>query len=131
MYIKYKLSYLSETAKIFKYVCIYHIKSAQQRDIISLDEECEMIYNINKIYNKYEKKLDFNSIICMSKEKLKVENLIDEYVEIMKFCDSINYITIQTTAHELEYIGWFLIIEKIKLYNIVSTFFLNRFLHFS
>jgi hypothetical protein len=67
----------------------------------------------------------------MSKEKLKVENLIDEYVEIMKFCDSINYITIQTTAHELEYIGWFLIIEKIKLYNIVSTFFLNRFLHFS
>jgi hypothetical protein len=90
-----------------------------------------MIYNINKIYNKYEKKLDFNSIICMSKEKLKVENLIDEYVEIMKFCDSINYITIQTTAHELEYIGWFLIIEKIKLYNIVSTFFLNRFLHFS
>jgi hypothetical protein len=73
LYIKYRLNCLSDTAKIFKYVCISHVRLAIKRDIISLDEEREMIYAINKICSKYTKKLTFDVIIKSSKEKLKVE----------------------------------------------------------
>lgn len=117
-YVKYKLAVLHDIAVVFKYVCISHVESARAAAIFSVDERNNMLYSINKNVNSYTHSVDSKKIkLC----NLSVENSIDSYVSMLKLCDDLNYITIQTTAHELEYMAWFLIVEKIKLYRIMST----------
>lgn len=117
-YIKYKLAVLHDIAVVFKHVCISHVESSRAAAIFSVDERNNMLYSINKNVNYYTNSVDPKKIkLC----NLSVENSIDSYVSILKLCDDLNYITIQTTAHELEYMAWFLIVEKIKLYKIMST----------
>lgn len=117
-YIKYKISLLRDICIVFKHVCINHIESARSTNMFSIDERNNMLYNINKITNRYNvvlKKL--NSI---PNDLFRIENEIENSVSLITFCDEINYITIQTSAHELEYIAWFLILEKIKIYKLIS-----------
>ncbi len=122
VYIKYKLSILYDTCTIFKFICIYHVESARASRIFSIDERNSMLYSINKNINLYKLGVDASKL---SKYKLSVEDNIDEFISLLKMCDDLNYITVQTTAHELEYMAWFLIVEKIKIYKMIST--LNAF----
>jgi len=118
-YIRYKLYLLRDICMVFKYVCIAHIESARSAKIFSIDERNNMLYNINKLSNAYNanlKKLD-----SMPNNLFRIESEIDSYVSLITFCDELNYITVQTSAHELEYMAWFLILEKIKICKIIST----------
>ena len=117
-YIKYKLSLLRDICVLFKYVCINHIESARSANMFSIDERNNMLYTINKLSNRYNAVL--KKMHSMPNDLFRIENEIENSVSLIAFCDEINYITTQTSAHELEYIAWFLILEKIKLYKLIS-----------
>lgn len=125
IYVKYKLAVLHDIAIVFKFICVSHVESARSASIFSIDERNSMLYSINKNVNYYKTSVNPKNI---TKYNLSIENSIDSFVSMLKLCDDLNYVTVQTTAHELEYMAWFLIVEKIKLYRILSTLRASRVL---
>lgn len=125
IYVKYKLAVLHDIAIVFKFICVSHVESARASSIFSIDERNSMLYSINKNVNYYKTSVNPRNIAGYN---LSIENSIDSFVSMLKLCDDLNYVTVQTTAHELEYMAWFLIVEKIKLYRILSTLRASRVL---
>lgn len=112
IYIKYQITVLLDLALLFKHICIAHLDSTRAARIFSNDERNHILYEITKSVNKFRKSLIINSI-----SDLSLENYIDDSTELFKVCDNMNYITIQTTAHELEYVAWILISRRVSLFN--------------
>ena len=112
LYIKYQITVLLDLALLFKYICIAHLDSARAARIFSNDERNQILYEITDSTNKFRR-----SLIIKSISDLSLENYIDEATELFKVCDNMNYITIQTTAHELEYVAWILISRRVSLFN--------------
>lgn len=116
MYIKYQITVLLDLALLFKHICITHLDSARAMRIFSNDERNHILYEINSSTNKFRRSLIINSI-----NDLDMENYIDDAKELFTVCDNMNYITIQTTAHELEYVAWILISRRVTLFNQIKT----------
>lgn len=112
LYIKYQITVLLDLALLFKYICIAHLDSTRAARIFSNDERNQILYEITNSTNKFRR-----SLIIKSISDLSLENYIDEATELFKVCDNMNYITIQTTAHELEYVAWILISRRVSLFN--------------
>jgi hypothetical protein len=122
MYIKYQITVLLDLALLFKHICINHLESTRAARIFSNDERNHILHEITSSTNKFRRSLIINSITDLS-----LENYIDDATELFKVCDNMNYITIQTTAHELEYVAWILISRRVSLFNqikIVNNIFL-------
>lgn len=116
IYIKYQITVLLDLAILFKHICIAHLDSTRAAHIFSNDERNHILHEITKSTNKFRKSLIINSITDLS-----LENYIDDITELFKVCDNMNYITIQTTAHELEYIAWILISRRVSLFNQIKV----------
>lgn len=116
IYIKYQITVLLDLAILFKHICISHLDSTRAAHIFSNDERNYILHEITKSTNKFRKSLIINSITDLS-----LENYIDDITELFKVCDNMNYITIQTTAHELEYIAWILISRRVSLFNQIKV----------
>jgi hypothetical protein len=89
---KYHVYMSAKLIEIFRQISMMHICSSE---MFSIDERKNLANRLNRIVNKYS---------------------LGSYsaADMFKLCDDMNYITLQTSAHELELIAWQLIELKLR-----------------
>jgi len=107
-YIEYQVNITIQFANLFRHLAHMHINSNRAISIFSIEERIYNLERINKVINKYI------SYIKNINHDFKHIN-ISLCVELFLACDEMNYITVQTSAHELEYIVWKLIKNKVYI----------------
>lgn len=99
----------------FIHICQFHLNTDRAANLYnSLEME-----SLNKEIIKYGKEYRDSIMEC---NDCGINKDIDNMKKLFKIADDLNYITIQTSAHNVEFVVVFLIIQRTKLRNITKYF---------
>ncbi len=115
LYIQFIRNNCYDMIENFKKICQLHIHSDRANHLFTPLEIESLSKEIIKSGNQYK-----NSIV--GNQAWSEEDDTENMKKLFKIADDLNYITIQTSAHNLEFIVVYLIIQRTKLRNINKYF---------
>jgi hypothetical protein len=118
LYIEYIKRNCFTTVNNLKDLCFFHLNSNRASILYSKSETDFLSKEIIESVGDYIEILNYSHCngAVVNNEKCK-KNMI----RLIKIADDLNYITIQTSAHNIEIIVIYLIIQRTKLFNIIES----------
>lgn len=119
LYLEYVKKNCFTTANNLKELCFFHLNSNRASTLYSKQEteslSKEIIINIDAYINIIKEASSIST-------QLNIQNINDKckknMIKLFKIADDLNYITLQTSAHNIEIIVIYLVIQRTKLINI-------------